>query len=53
MNNTHRAEYVECLVVNLLGNAWTLPWAEGWDWVFVAGTSVGAQSFSSFWRLRR
>ncbi len=32
MNNIHRAEYVECLVANLLGNAWTLPWTEGWDW---------------------
>ena len=31
MNNIHRAEYVECLVANLLGNAWTLPWTEGWD----------------------
>ena len=32
MNNIHRAEYVECLVANLLGDAWTLPWTEGWDW---------------------
>ena len=22
--NTHRAEYVECLIANLFGNAWTL-----------------------------
>ena len=32
MKNTHRAEYVECLVANLLGNAWTLPWTEGRNW---------------------
>lgn len=32
MNNIHRAEYVECLVANLLGKEWTLPWTEGWDW---------------------
>ena len=32
MNNVHRAEFVECLVANLLGNGWTLPWTEGWDW---------------------
>ena len=32
MNNIHRAEYVECLVANLLGGRWTLPWTDGWDW---------------------
>ena len=32
MNNVHRAEYVECLVAELLGPEWTLPWTEGYDW---------------------
>ena len=32
MNNTHRAEYVECLVAEFLGTGWTLPWTNGYDW---------------------
>ena len=32
MNNVHRAEYVECLVAELLGPEWTLPWRENYDW---------------------
>ena len=32
MNNVHRAEYVECLVAELLGPEWTLPWTCGYDW---------------------
>ena len=32
MNNTHRAEYVECLVAEFLGSGWALPWTKGYDW---------------------
>ena len=32
MNNVHRAEYVECLVAEILGPKWTLPWTCGYDW---------------------
>ena len=32
MNNVHRAEYVECLVAELLGPEWTLTWTDGYDW---------------------
>ena len=32
MNNTHRAEYVECLVAEFLGTGWTHPWTNGYDW---------------------
>ena len=32
INNIHRADYVECLVVFALGSDWSLTWANGWDW---------------------
>ena len=32
MNNVHRGEYVECLVAELLGSGWKLPWTAGHDW---------------------
>ncbi len=32
MNNVHRAEYVECLLTELLGSGWTLPWTQEYDW---------------------
>ena len=32
MNNVHRGEYLECLVGELLGSGWRLPWAAGHDW---------------------
>lgn len=45
MNNTHRAEYVECLVAEFLGPGWTLPWTSGYDWApwhieHVSGTRI-------------
>ena len=45
MNNTHRVEYVECLVAEFLGGDWTLPWTSGYDWVpwdieHVSGTRI-------------
>ena len=32
MNNVYRAEYIECLVAELLDRQWTLPWMNGYDW---------------------
>ena len=32
MNNVHRAEYVECLVAEILSPDWNLPWRQGYDW---------------------
>ena len=32
MNNVHRGEYLECLVAELLGSGWRLPWTAGHDW---------------------
>ncbi len=32
MNNTYRADYVECLIAFTLGNNWSLTWTKGWDW---------------------
>ena len=32
MNNIQRGDYVECLVAELLGPEWTLPWTTGYDW---------------------
>ena len=32
MNNTHRAEYVECLIASELGPDWELMWERGRDW---------------------
>lgn len=41
MNNTHRAEYVECLVAFTLGSDWQLmrDW-EGWDCQHTSGTRL-------------
>ena len=32
MNNIQRGDYVECLVAELLGSEWALPWKTGYDW---------------------
>ena len=32
MNNVYRADYVECLIVFMLGTEWSLTWTLGWDW---------------------
>ena len=32
MNNIHRSDYVECMIVLALGNDWRLPWSDGWEW---------------------
>ena len=32
MNNIHRGEYLECLVAEILGSDWKLPWTIGHDW---------------------
>lgn len=32
MNNVYRADYVECLIVFMLGTEWSLTWSLGWDW---------------------
>ena len=45
MNNVHRGEYLECLVAELLGSGWKLPWTAGHDWApwdleHISGTRV-------------
>ena len=32
MNNTHRADFAECLIKLALGEQWQLTWQQGWDW---------------------
>ena len=32
MNNIQRGDYAECLVAELLGPEWVLPWTTGYDW---------------------
>ncbi len=32
MNNVFRAQYIECLVVEVLGKDWKLTWERGHDW---------------------
>ena len=32
MNNIQRGDYIECLVAELLGPEWVLPWKTGYDW---------------------
>ena len=45
MNDAHRAEYVQCLVAELLGPQWTPPWTRGhdraaWDLEHVSGARM-------------
>ena len=32
MNNVYRGDYVECMIVSVLGGDWRLTWMDGWDW---------------------
>ena len=32
MNNVHRGDYLECLVAEILGPGWKLPWTVGHHW---------------------
>ena len=53
MNDVHRAEYVQCLVAELLSPQWTPPWTRGhdraaWDLEHVSGARMEIEQAAAF-----
>ncbi len=60
LNNVHRGEYVECMIAELLGPDWTLPWQEGYDWApwdlrHASGATIEVKQSAAFqtWHAER